>query len=69
MLTETERFERLEALQEERRQVNERLNQLPFTSDTLATQRRRSELETRLKEIEVGISRFSVAKVYVPINC
>jgi hypothetical protein len=65
LLQDSERLEHLKRLKEEREAVWRDLNSLPFTSDTLAVKRRRSQLELRLKELEVASGRFSVARVFV----
>jgi hypothetical protein len=41
------------------------LSQLPFTSDTAATKRKKGDLELRLSEVETAISRYSQKRVFV----
>lgn len=65
MLTEEERLEELQTLRSLRSEVWMQLSQLPFTSDTVATKRKRGELELKLAEVETAISRYSQKKVFV----
>ena len=62
---EEERQVELQTLRGARTEVWKQLSQLPFTSDTQATKRRRGELELKLSELETAISRFSQKKVFV----
>jgi len=55
----------LEDLKSIRSDIWLQLSQLPFTSDTVATKRKKGDLELKLSEVETAISRFSQKKVFV----
>ena len=67
LLSEQERTAHLDALVKARDEAWNALAKLPFTSDTFAVKQKRSLLESRLKNLETGISRFSLDKVYVEV--
>mmetsp|Transcript_3637 Transcript_3637/g.7813 ORF Transcript_3637/g.7813 Transcript_3637/m.7813 type:complete len:202 (-) Transcript_3637:17-622(-) len=65
LLEESERLEILNKLRQEREIAWRALNGLPFTSDSLAVKRKRTQLELKLKELEIASARYSTPKVFV----
>jgi len=55
-------------LQKEYQEELQRLNSLPFTSNTNSTRARKSACEAQLKAIEVQLARLSLPKVYYPLE-
>ena len=65
LMPEDERLETLKDLIDSKKEVNSALERLPVVSKTLAMERHRKDLETKLIRIEKAIETFSKPKVYV----
>ncbi|OMJ74893.1 hypothetical protein SteCoe_26100 [Stentor coeruleus] len=68
LMSETERVETLAILQKGKDDVWQAINRLPIASNTLAVQKKRSECEAKLIELENAIKTFSRPKVYVALS-
>lgn len=65
LMPEEERLETLRCLEENRNTINGQLIRFPIVCDTLGLQRKKGQLELRLKEIEDAIKLFSRPRVFV----
>uniref|UniRef100_A0A0X3PRV7 Enkurin domain-containing protein 1 n=1 Tax=Schistocephalus solidus TaxID=70667 RepID=A0A0X3PRV7_SCHSO len=65
LMSEDERLDTLKLLQDAHAEVVEELGRLPIRMDTVRVRRRRSDLESKLTELESTISIFKKPKVYV----
>ncbi|KAH7821537.1 putative Calmodulin-binding [Monocercomonoides exilis] len=68
LLSEEERLDTLMNLHAAREDVNTQINKLPIAVKTQASEKRRLELEDRLKEIDENIKAFSKEKVYIKVD-
>lgn len=68
LMMEEERVETLEILKKGKEDIWQNINKLPIASNTLSVQRRRTELEGKLVELENAIKTFSKPKVYIALN-
>ncbi|CAG9463960.1 unnamed protein product [Pedinophyceae sp. YPF-701] len=65
VLSEQERLETLQLLQEDHAEVERKIRALPFIVETPSQIRYKAELEERLKEIEEAVTMFSRSRVLV----
>lgn len=65
LMTEDERVKTLEELKVKKQEVASLLFSLPLSMRTEALKNKKSELETKLTEIEKAISTFSRKVVYI----
>ncbi|XP_006036363.1 enkurin domain-containing protein 1 isoform X2 [Alligator mississippiensis] len=68
MMPESQRLETLGNLKQTQAQLTKDLVMLPVRADTLGVQRRRSELEKKLSQIEEALKIFSRPKVFIKLD-
>jgi len=67
LMPEAERLKTLEELFDTRKEVNNMLERMPLANQSMATQRRKRELEEKLLKIEKAIETFSKKTVYIAL--
>ena len=67
LMPESELLKTLEELCDTRKEVNNMLERLPLANQSLATQRRKRDLEEKLLKIEKAIETFSKKTVYIAL--
>ena len=65
MMPEAERLETLQALKKSEAEGKRQLMQLPLRVETASQQKKKAELEGKMKEIEEAIVIFSREKVFI----
>lgn len=66
-MSESERLDTLQALNEQKRDVTNQLEKMPISLRTQALQNKKTALEDKLAELDRSISMFSKKVVYVAI--
>ncbi|XP_069773654.1 enkurin domain-containing protein 1 isoform X2 [Narcine bancroftii] len=67
-MPENERLETLNSLQQTQKQLTKQLLMFPVQVDTIGLQKKRTDVEKKLTEIEEAIKIFSRPKVFIKIN-
>ena len=65
LLTEDERLETLSNLMKTKEEVENLLGKMPISMRTLSMQNRKTELESKLSELDAAINQFSKKKVFI----
>lgn len=68
LMPRDERLQTLELLKKKHKEMTAELNSLPVSCDTLRIKTRKTELETKLREIESALKIFSRPKVFVKVD-
>eukprot|EP00079_Xenopus_tropicalis_P015612 XP_004913560.1 PREDICTED: enkurin domain-containing protein 1 [Xenopus tropicalis] len=69
LMPEAEKHETLNNLKQNQEKLVKELQMLPLGSDTLSIQKRRTELEKKMVEVEEAIKIFSRTKVFIKKDC
>ncbi|MCQ2816368.1 MAG: enkurin domain-containing protein [archaeon] len=68
LLKEEERLKTLQGLQESKRDIINCIERLPITMSSIASQKRKEELEKKLQEVEDAIITFSRKEVFIRVD-
>lgn len=68
LLPEQARMRTLNALRTKKEEIVREIQSLPLTIELPSLKKRKSDMETQLKETENGIQLFSRSRVYVPTS-